>query len=134
MHKPGAWSEISTRKIADCRIFTVSESERESSSGKSGSFYLVNAPDWVGVIPVVDTPRGRMFVMIRQYRHGTGRLSAEFPGGIVDSGEDPSRAIVRELKEETGYEPEFIVPLGDLSPNPAFMFHRGCTLWTRPRR
>lgn len=113
--------------------------ERETDSGKHGNFYLVNCPDWVGVIPVVDTPEGRSFVMIRQYRHGTGRLCVEFPGGIVDHGEDPALAVARELTEETGYMPEFILPLGDLSPNPAFMtntFHafvaEGCRL-VRPQ-
>jgi NTP pyrophosphohydrolases including oxidative damage repair enzymes len=73
--------------------------------------------------------------MIRQYRHGTGRVSVEFPGGIIDKGEDPVLAIARELLEETGYRAEMILPLGDLSPNPAFMtntFHafiaEGCYL------
>jgi len=95
----------------------------------------MNAPDWAGVIPVVDTPEGRSFVMIRQFRHGTGRVSVEFPGGAIDPGEDPARAVARELLEETGYKAEMILPLGDLSPNPAFMtntFHafiaEGCYL------
>ena len=73
--------------------------------------------------------------MVRQYRHGTKHLSIEFPGGIVERGENPATAIARELLEETGYQADMIVPLGVLSPNPAFMTNRfhafiaeGCVL------
>ena len=121
MGKVGYWREKSSKILANCRIFDVSASEREAEDGKQGTFFLVNSPDWAGVIPVVDTGLGRMIVMIRQYRHGTGRLCLEFPGGIVEKGEDPSIAVGRELIEETGYKAEMIVPLGLLSPNPAFM-------------
>ena len=122
MDKPGDWKETDSRKMADCRIFGLTESERETRDGtKRGRFYLIDAPDWAGVIPVVDTPEGRKFLMIRQFRHGTGRVCVEFPGGAVDPGEDPGRAVARELLEETGYRAEMIIPLGDLSPNPAFM-------------
>jgi 8-oxo-dGTP pyrophosphatase MutT (NUDIX family) len=135
MGKAGSWKEEASRGIADCRIFNVSASDRESEGGKRGTFYLLNSLDWAGVIPVVDTALGRMIVMIRQYRHGTGRLCLEFPGGAVERGEDPAVAVGRELTEETGYRAEMVVPLGSLSPNPAFMtnsFHafvaEGCTL------
>jgi 8-oxo-dGTP pyrophosphatase MutT (NUDIX family) len=135
MGKAGSWRELSSRVLAHYKIFDVSASERESENGRRGTFYLINSCDWAGVIPVVDTAAGRMIVMIRQYRHGTGRLCLEFPGGIVEPGEDPAVAVSRELKEETGYEAEFMVPLGSVSPNPAFMtnvFHafvaEGCRL------
>jgi len=129
------WIELSSKKLLDCRIFNVSSSERQSAEGKKGTFFSVDAPDWAGVIPVVETPEGRFFVMIKQFRHGTRHLSMEFPGGIVDEGEDPASAVARELLEETGYKAEMIVPLGILSTNPAFMtntFHafvaEGCVL------
>ncbi|MFA5851789.1 MAG: NUDIX hydrolase [Spirochaetales bacterium] len=136
MDIPCKWREVGGKPLADCRIFTLTESDRETCDGrKRGAFFLMNAPDWAGVIPVVDTPEGRSFVMIRQFRHGTGRVSVEFPGGAIDPGEDPVRAVARELLEETGYRAEMILPLGDLSPNPAFMtntFHafiaEGCYL------
>jgi ADP-ribose pyrophosphatase len=121
MDKPGSWKETASRLIADCRIFDVSASERETLTGKRGTFFLVNSLDWAGIIPVVDTAEGRMLVMIRQYRHGIGKICLEFPGGAVERGEDPMLAVSRELTEETGYRAEMILPLGDLSPNPAFM-------------
>ena len=121
MGTTGSWRETAARNLADYRIFSVSSSDRESEDGRRGTFYLVNSLDWAGVIPVVDTAAGRMIVMIRQFRHGTGRLCLEFPGGIVEAGEEPALAVDRELTEETGYKAQMIVPLGLLSPNPAFM-------------
>ncbi len=135
MHTPYPWIELGSRSLLDCRIFRVCSSERQSTSGKRGTFFSIDAPDWAGVIPVVETALGRSFVMIRQFRHGTRHLSIEFPGGIVEPGEDPAASVARELLEETGYRAEMMVPLGILSPNPAFMtntFHafvaEGCTL------
>ena len=119
-----SWYEKSRKQLFECSMFTVFEAERYTKQDDISTFYLIDAPDWAGVIPVVNTSEGRKFVMIQQYRHGTGRRSVEFPGGIIDPGEDPVLAISRELLEETGYAAEMIIPLGSLSPNPAIMTNR----------
>ncbi len=73
--------------------------------------------DWVTVLAL--TPRQEV-VLIRQYRHGLGRVIIEFPGGMLDGPhETPEKAARRELFEETGFGSECWVQVGCLSPNPA---------------
>ncbi len=40
--------------------------------------------------------------MVRQFRHGSGGITIEFPAGTIDPGENPEIAAKRELLEETG--------------------------------
>ncbi len=102
-------------------IFTVSERQRRGPHGKSARFVIVDAPDWAIVVPVLSGESGRMFLCVSQYRHGSESVCMEFPGGVVEPGEDPAAAARRELLEETGYEAVRLIKLGSCSPNPAFM-------------
>jgi ADP-ribose diphosphatase len=61
-------------------------------------------------------------VMIEQYRHGSGTVELEIPGGMIDSKDaSPEAAGLRELREETGYEGEEPRRIGEVFPNPAIM-------------
>lgn len=52
-------------------------------------------------------------LMIRGSRGGAdGLVGYEFPGGLVDPGEDAATAAARELEEETGYRASALTPLG----------------------
>jgi len=116
------WTEHARTRLASCAFFQFYSSERRSNSGKSASFCLLDAPDWVNIVPVLRDPSGEeRFLMVRQYRHGADLITTEFPAGLLEPGEDPVAAAHRELREETGYRAGRMTLLGRVSPNPAFM-------------
>lgn len=82
---------------------------------------VVECPDWCNIIPVRKDGR---IVMVRQFRFGVWQPGLEIPGGIVDPGEDPRTAAIRELAEETGYRPREVISLGSIHPNPALQPNR----------
>jgi 8-oxo-dGTP pyrophosphatase MutT (NUDIX family) len=122
------WTEESRKQLIDCKIFTVWESYCKSPESqlveKSQVFTVIDAMDWVIVIPVINVSGKKQFVMVRQWRHGLQSLSLEFPGGVMDPGENPEEAALREMYEETGYKPGKIEKLGVFSPNPAIMSNK----------
>lgn len=119
---PSTWDHQSIRRHAECRIFDVDLHEcRRRSDGREGSFYVIETPDWVNILPV--TRRGEL-VLVRQYRYGNRELSWEIPGGVIDPGEAPVEAGLRELAEETGYGNGRATLLGSCSPNPAIINNR----------
>jgi len=123
-----SWTEESRKKVFDCKIFSISESYCKSPKAQmqdqTQTFTVIEAKNWAMVIPVINTPKGKQFVLVKQWRHGSLCLSLEFPGGVFEPGENPEEAAARELFEETGYKAQKITMLGELSPNPAIMSNK----------
>lgn len=116
-HSPRPWTRLSSEEVADCRVFKVRRDiSADPRDGRAHDFYVIESPDWINVIPLTDDGQ---VVLIEQYRHGTGEISLEIPGGMVDAGESPADAAARELLEETGYEACEVALLGKTRPNPA---------------
>jgi ADP-ribose pyrophosphatase len=53
-------------------------------------------------------------LLVRQWRHAWDSSSWELPAGMVEPGEEPARAAVRELAEEAGLEASEWTLLGNL--------------------
>jgi ADP-ribose diphosphatase len=77
-------------------------------------FYTARMGDYALVYAV--TTEGKVLVL-RQYKHGLGRVCLTFPGGYVAPGEDPALAAERELLEETGYRGRKLTSLGSFVTN-----------------
>jgi len=122
MSRPRRWNDLETEALQDCAVFSVSRTLTESPhTGKRHSFFRIDSPDWVNVVPV--TAEGEI-VMVRQYRHGLRDVTLEIPGGMVDPGETPQGAAARELLEETGYRAARLEAIGSVNPNPALFGNR----------
>ena len=121
------WREEGSELLQRCGIFDLYRSSRTAAGGRSASFYLLQAPAWVNVVPVLEgKPGAERLLMVRQFRQGIRRTTLEFPAGLVEVGEDPREAAVRELAEETGYRARSLRQIGHVAPNPAFM-NNWCT-------
>jgi ADP-ribose pyrophosphatase len=111
------WVRKNLSQIADCRVFSVHESTSVSPrTDEEHQFYVIDSVDWVNVVPVTSANE---VVCIRQFRHGSEKITLEIPGGMVDPGEDPMVAAARECQEETGFSSAELMSLGVLNPNPA---------------
>ena len=114
------WTAKGKKELLKTVVLTVNEIDSEGAGGRKGKYIVMDAPDWVIVVPVL----GENFLMVRQWRHGNNSLSIEFPGGVINKGESPEEAAIRETEEETGYKAGKLTYLGSANPNPALMSNR----------
>ncbi|MCR5724244.1 MAG: NUDIX hydrolase [Treponema sp.] len=111
------WTQGKAETLLTTPVLTVTQVPATSSDGLHGDYIVMDAKDWCIVIP--DT--GRSFLLVKQWRHGERALSIEFPGGVIEKGEEPEKAAARELLEETGCKAGKLTHLGTMNPNPALM-------------
>ena len=74
-----------------------------------------------GAVAAVALTEDDRVVMVRQYRYACDDVVLELPAGKIDRGEDdPQAAMVRELREETGYSAKEVKYLGCINPSVAY--------------
>ena len=99
--EPPRWARGGERVLASTRVLELRSVHFRHPGRKTERDYVVaHAPDWVNVVALAS---GDRLVLVRQFRFGSNELSLEIPGGVIEAGETPLAAGMRELSEETGY-------------------------------
>ena len=112
---------LKTRTVFEGRILSVDVLDIELPGGRRSTREIVRHG---AAVAVIARRRDGRFVFIRQFRKAMERVCFEVMAGNVDPGEAAEAAAVRELKEETGYEPDSIRFLSSIYPSVGYCTER----------
>lgn len=111
------WKKLASEKVYSDRWFQARADKCEFPDGRIiEPYYVVELPNWANIFVVTSDEK---IVLVRQYRYPVDQVTYELPGGVIDRGEDPKAAAIREMQEETGYHSDEVEFVCQLSPNPA---------------
>ena len=111
------WKKIASKKVFEDRWFKARADACQFPDGRIiDPYYVVELPNWANAVVVT---QNNEIVLVKQYRYPVDAVTLELPGGVINDGEDPMVAALRETQEETGYTSNQIQLICKTAPNPA---------------
>lgn len=108
---------MKSTKIFDGKVLQLRVDTVEMEGQKYTKREIVERQPAVGIIAITEDDE---IILIKQYRKAIDKEIYEIPAGMVDFGEEPQKAALRELKEETGYDAEKSEYLLETYSSPGF--------------
>ncbi|MFB7649335.1 NUDIX hydrolase [Streptomyces sp. NPDC056084] len=98
--KASEWQVFGERNLYENRWVTLAKVDIQEPDGNRYEHHKVLLPAAAMVAMVDDQDR---VLMMWRHRFVPDLWNYELPGGLLEAGEDPAAAAVREVVEETGY-------------------------------
>ena len=89
----------------------------QTANGRQTTREIVEHADCVAIV-AVDAEDN--ILLVKQFRKPVEKQLLEIPAGGIDAGEDAETAVVREMREETGFWPQRVEHLGGFYSTPGY--------------
>lgn len=110
---------LAQQTVAQSKLFSIESLDLRFSNGEERTYERMKPSGRNAVMMVPITEHGDI-LLVREYAAGTERYELGFPKGLIDAGEQPADAAVRELKEEIGYGASRLTPLKEVILAPSY--------------
>lgn len=110
---------LAKQTVAQSRLFSIESLDLRFSNGEERTYERMKPSGRNAVMMVPITEQGDI-LLVREYAAGTERYELGFPKGLIDPGEQPNDAAVRELKEEIGFGANKLTPLKEVILAPSY--------------
>ncbi|CAK1777561.1 ADP compounds hydrolase NudE [Vibrio crassostreae] len=110
---------LAQQTVAQSKLFSIESLDLRFSNGEERTYERMKPSGRNAVMMVPITEQGDI-LLVREYAAGTERYELGFPKGLVDPGEQPHEAAVRELKEEIGFGANKLTPLKEVILAPSY--------------
>ncbi len=98
------------------KIINVRRDDAMLPNGNACTREVVEHPGGACVLAVTE----ESVILVKQFRYAYGEELWEIPAGKLNAGEDPMRAALRELEEETGYCADSLELIFTIYPTPGY--------------
>ena len=110
---------LAQQTVAQSKLFSIESLDLRFSNGVERTYERMKPSGRNAVMMVPITEHGDS-LLVREYAAGTERYELGFPKGLIDPGEQPNEAAVRELKEEIGFGANKLTPLKEVILAPSY--------------
>lgn len=109
--------KLSSERIFDGRVLHIRVDTVELPDGQKATREVADHPGGVCIVALDNEGNA---LLVKQFRYPYEKVLREIPAGKLEYGEDPEKAAIRELREETGAVPGKFQSLGELYPSPGY--------------
>ncbi|CAK1699101.1 ADP-sugar diphosphatase NudE [Vibrio crassostreae] len=110
---------LAQQTVAQSKLFSIESLDLRFSNGEERTYERMK-PSGRNAVMMVPITEQSDILLVREYAAGTERYELGFPKGLIDPGEQPNEAAVRELKEEIGFGANKLTPLKEVILAPSY--------------
>lgn len=108
---------ISSKRIYEGKILNLRIDEVLLSNNKTSSREII---EHNGAVALIAINNDNQILLVKQFRTAIGKSLIEIPAGKLEANEMPATCASRELIEETGFKPEKLTKIMEISTSPGF--------------